>query len=502
MRRIYIYFLPNEVILFGVNGNQLNKESSFSNDLEGQNHFSSWVSEHRESIFYVIIDGLKESFHIEHIPFVGFGDRFEILERRLGHFYKEGVFKYIRPAVGWLNGVRHSRIPYVLSTIPESGIVNEWLDKIENFRCPLAGIYSSSSLMNNYVKSLGSFRDEPTTVLVPCNDGMVKHFLFLNKRIVFYRISSEPKNKWDRETIKIQMQRDIHYFYLSFNLDPGKICFFALELDREDYRSGVFKSLVSENFKCMSANDFFQGLKTQGYHANIDAKAVGFLGFMVYLLDRFHYSNHYAPMHRLYYKSVFEISILLKRLSVLFLALCVCFSIIFGVIFLGKYKEKQRELILKEDRGNSIASMSHQLYLGGSKPDRLNKLSLLYKAIANRPRFREDFEWIVKAFLLVNKKNTIDFLEWSIDAGEPSAEGVYVITIHLKGSFDLLAFNGLESVFYEAVQQEISKKIKVEKIENLIGAGERKIIYLKKESAPSKKEFDMRISYKRSYING
>lgn len=138
-RRVLFLDAGKATAMRWING-RVSIDGVFRNDPGSMEEFSSYLNNHRRSLFYLLVDVAEEGFQLESIPAVSGSDRTTMIKRRLGQYFY-GTPLSVGISLGrTATGRRDERLLFAALTRPET--FKPWLDALQAAEVALAGAFS------------------------------------------------------------------------------------------------------------------------------------------------------------------------------------------------------------------------------------------------------------------------------------------------------------------------------------------------------------------------
>lgn len=160
--RRLIYLTSWRATVYVARGRTLDIGPTFPNDEEGFEAFANYLKGLKDSILWVLTDVVEEDFHLETIPYVRFGDRKALIQRRLAQRYRDTSLA-LALSLGKERGQRvEERV--LLSSFTNTQQFQPWLNVLRHSELPVAGVYSVALMAPALARRLG-YGKEPSLVV-------------------------------------------------------------------------------------------------------------------------------------------------------------------------------------------------------------------------------------------------------------------------------------------------------------------------------------------------
>ncbi len=139
---------PKKLILCATNksltaglwyGTKLQSYAVFSNTDEDYTAFSEYLAQYGDTNIYLIVDAIEEDYKVESLPHTTGGARREIIERKLGQFNRNSVYR----AAHFINRSTDKRKDdnFLFVALSNADFLQGWMDAIQANHAPLVGVY-------------------------------------------------------------------------------------------------------------------------------------------------------------------------------------------------------------------------------------------------------------------------------------------------------------------------------------------------------------------------
>jgi hypothetical protein len=139
---------PKKLILCATNksltaglwyGAKLQSYAVFSNTDDDYTAFSEYLAQYGDTNIYLIVDAIEEDYKVESLPHTTGGARREIIERKLGQFNRNSVYR----AAHFINRSTDKRKDdnFLFVALSNADFLQGWMDAIQANHAPLVGVY-------------------------------------------------------------------------------------------------------------------------------------------------------------------------------------------------------------------------------------------------------------------------------------------------------------------------------------------------------------------------
>lgn len=157
---------------------------------EGVAVFARYLEESPEITTYLMADMVEEEFRLEQVPHAYGRDRRALLERRKARLFRGTPYVYAELQGREDSGRRDDRVLLTAITNPE--ILAPWLRLFEQYRVPLAGIYSLPVLSRGLLPCIDCARGDVLLISLHSASGLRQSF-FQDGRLKLSRLAKLPR---------------------------------------------------------------------------------------------------------------------------------------------------------------------------------------------------------------------------------------------------------------------------------------------------------------------
>jgi len=225
--RRLLFLSAHKAAIYHWNGNDLGSSYLFDVDEEGRAYFERYLNETTKLPTYILTDYFEEEYRQDTVPHVFGSDRQAILLRKKGRLFRDTPYFYSRVIGREEDGRKDDRILMTALTNPD--LVRPWVTMLDNYKVPLAGVYSVPLFTESILKHLENPSDHLLIVTLQSLSGLRQTFFqdreFRISRLVqMPRYGTEPYAPYIRDEIE-KIRRYLNSMRLITEEDPLEICF-------------------------------------------------------------------------------------------------------------------------------------------------------------------------------------------------------------------------------------------------------------------------------------
>jgi hypothetical protein len=127
-------------------------EAAFTADQAGVEAFGEYLNQRHSSLFYLMADVADEGFQIEDLPYVGGGDRREMLKRKLSQFFYGTPLSMAMSLGRSKSGRRDEK--FLFAGLTGYPLFEPWLRAIRDAEAQLVGVYSMPLILAGLIDKL------------------------------------------------------------------------------------------------------------------------------------------------------------------------------------------------------------------------------------------------------------------------------------------------------------------------------------------------------------
>ena len=166
--------------------------SSFLFDVneDGLLNFERYLREYPNTPVYILVDMFEEEYRRETIPHVFGSDREAVLKRRKARLFRDTPYFYSAVQGREESGRRDDRI--FLSAITNPDAVKIWIDILDKYKVPMAGINSLPIFTGSILDAFPNPSDQMLTVSIQSISGLRQTY-FQNREFRISRLVQLPR---------------------------------------------------------------------------------------------------------------------------------------------------------------------------------------------------------------------------------------------------------------------------------------------------------------------
>ncbi len=180
-----LYLSSHQMAAYHWQSGALECEESFSITETGQQQFSHYLAQHRQSTFSLLANVAEEGFHIETIPYLRGADRKAVLERKMGQAFFNTPLCAAMSLGHEKSRRKDERV--LLTALTNAGFLQPWLDIIRASEASLSGIYSLPLLAPTLLRKLHLPPDP--CLLLTVQDQSIRQSYFEKGELHFSRLT-------------------------------------------------------------------------------------------------------------------------------------------------------------------------------------------------------------------------------------------------------------------------------------------------------------------------
>lgn len=189
-----LYFTAQRITIYAWKGNELTLEQRFASGEEGVSAFGAYVSEHPDSLYYVLADLVEEDFAQESIPAVRGKDRKALLGRKIAQRYRDTSLALVLSlGIAEAGGRREEKV--LFASFTNTQLLQAWLTVLRSREARLVGVYSLP-LITPLVGARIHFKS-PSYLMVSVAEGGLRQTYVENGQVRFSRLGradqSDPR---------------------------------------------------------------------------------------------------------------------------------------------------------------------------------------------------------------------------------------------------------------------------------------------------------------------
>lgn len=178
-----LYLTANRLTAHSLSRRSLAADAAFERNDAGLAAFSAYLARSR-NLYYLVVDVVEEDYHQDTIPYLGRGDRRQVLARKLAQRYRDTSLS-LSLSLGYEQGERRNE-KVLYASFSNTQQFQPWLTALEHSECRLAGIYSTALLAPALIKGAGL--KAPRCLLVSVQQTGLRQSYVEDGKIRFSRI--------------------------------------------------------------------------------------------------------------------------------------------------------------------------------------------------------------------------------------------------------------------------------------------------------------------------
>ncbi|MEX2524703.1 MAG: hypothetical protein WD750_07075 [Gammaproteobacteria bacterium] len=249
-RRV-LFLSAHKAAVYHWYGNDIGSSYLFDTNEEGRAYFERYLHETEKLPTYILTDFFEEEFRQDTVPHVYGPDRRALLERKKGRLFRDTPYFYSRVIDREQEGRRDDRILMTALTNPD--LVRPWVQLLDNYKVPLAGIYSVALVTESLLKLFDNPSKHLLMVSLQSLSGLRQTFFHdkqfrISRLITMPRYGTEPYAPHIAEEVE-KIRRYLNSMRLISQEDPLEICFLlSADLLEELKKEHEDSSLVQYSF--------------------------------------------------------------------------------------------------------------------------------------------------------------------------------------------------------------------------------------------------------------
>lgn len=190
--------------------NNADRECEFNLGESGQTEFRSWLQQHLDSLFHLLVDLPDEGFHQEALPHVSGPDRKALLQRKLNQHFFGTPFSLVRSLGREKQGRRDEHFLFAALTRPQA--LEPWLAAMQEAGVAVVGIHSPALLLPTLLPP--SAAAEPRLILITLGSGGLRQSYFEHGQLRFSRLKPLTGHSIEEAAVNIYGEAVRIYQYL------------------------------------------------------------------------------------------------------------------------------------------------------------------------------------------------------------------------------------------------------------------------------------------------
>lgn len=189
-RKRVVYFGAESVTVYHWRNGQVAQSFIFDTDETGRSHFARYLQETRNVPVYLLVDVVEEEYRQENIPHVFGTDRRAIIERKQKRLFRGTSYCHLILQGRESQGRKDDRVLFTALTNPNT--LTPWLELLERYKVPLAGIYSLPILSKSLLRELSATSTNILLVSLQAASGLRQTY-FRDQQLRISRLIKMPK---------------------------------------------------------------------------------------------------------------------------------------------------------------------------------------------------------------------------------------------------------------------------------------------------------------------
>lgn len=186
MSRHFLYLTNTRLVSIVTRGKRIAARREFAVSGAGAAEFERHIAQHAALPTHLFTDLTEEDFRLDTVPHVSARDRSAVLGRKLTQIFRNTPYRHAVMQGREAEGRRDDRVIYTAITNPE--VLRPWVEALERFKVPLAGIYSAAVFSAVLLEELDLVY--PHTLLVTFTPGeAMRQTYFRDNEIKFSRLT-------------------------------------------------------------------------------------------------------------------------------------------------------------------------------------------------------------------------------------------------------------------------------------------------------------------------
>ncbi len=211
-KRRALFVSAHKVAVYHWHKGDLGSSYLFDANPEGRQYFERYLRETPNIPIYMLVDVFEEEFKRETVPHVFGGDSVSIIERKKARLFRDTPY-YNAIVQGRETEGRKDDL-LMLSAITNPKLISSWLELLEKYRVPLAGIYSIPLLTESLITLLPDISANNLIVSIQSISGLRQTFI-QNKQLRVSRLVQLPRYGTEPYSPHIREEVDKIRRYLS-----------------------------------------------------------------------------------------------------------------------------------------------------------------------------------------------------------------------------------------------------------------------------------------------
>jgi hypothetical protein len=178
------------VTIYHWQGGEITDTFQFDVDDTGRFHFTRYLQETLIVPTYLMVDVVEEEFRTDTIPHVMGSDRKNLIRRKLSRNFRNTPYVHHLMQGREKNGRKDDKI--LFTALTNQNAITPWIKLIEQYKVPLAGIYSLPILSKALLKPLKATNSNVLLVSMGSSSGLRQTY-FRDQQLQISRLARLPR---------------------------------------------------------------------------------------------------------------------------------------------------------------------------------------------------------------------------------------------------------------------------------------------------------------------
>ncbi len=178
-----LYLTASRLTAYTLSRKKLATDASFERNDVGLAAFAAYLAG-SHNLYYLVVDVVEEDYHQDVIPYLGRGDRRQVLSRKLAQRYRDTSLT-LSLSLGYEQGERRNE-KVLYASFSNTQQFQPWLAALEQSEARLAGIYSTALLAPPVIKGAGL--KSPRCLLVSVQQTGLRQSYVEDGKVRFSRV--------------------------------------------------------------------------------------------------------------------------------------------------------------------------------------------------------------------------------------------------------------------------------------------------------------------------
>jgi hypothetical protein len=222
-----LFISAHKVAVYHWHNGDIASSYLFDTNEEGREYFNRYLSETKNSPFYILVDVFEEEFRKETIPHVFGPDRKALLGRKQDRLFRDTPYTFSEMQGREESGRRDDKL--LLTAITNPGLIKPWTAMLDVQKTPIAGVYSLPLLTSSFLKIRPEFSNHTLLVSLQSISGLRQPFvqngeLRISRLVQMPRYGTEPYAPYIADEVE-KIQRYVNSLRIIPNDEALDICF-------------------------------------------------------------------------------------------------------------------------------------------------------------------------------------------------------------------------------------------------------------------------------------